>query len=590
MSTGIAIFCAALSPATGIDNVYEGLFVSETGKSHNNEEQLNERVRLGFQAQNAGDLKQAERIYREVLELDDRHTDALHYLGLVKSQCGEHLEAAELLKKAVSTQPSSPLLHYSLALVLRNGGQQHEAIECLHECLRFAPRFDKAYAMLGLLWQDLTQWEKAESAYRQALALQANDDEVELNLGLMLRNQKKMNEAVSHYRRLLTRNPRHAKALHNLGDAYKELGEMEAANRILQKCISADPQSGKTYYLISRLKTKNKDYAKWIPQIEGLLTSTQTDTENRVHLCFALANFYEAIGEDAKAFSNWQEGNRLQRAAINFDVRDYLDYFNRLKAAFSPDLFEAKAGYGNPSPVPIFIIGMPRSGTTLVEQILASHPEVYGAGELPFLGQLAEKLPGVLGASKPYPECIKDLTPECATQLGEEYVQRVQKFGPEAKHIADKLPHNFIQAALIPLLMPNAKIVHCRRNPMDTCLSCFVTLFGDALNYTHNLKELGTIYRYYQDLMAHWRSISQIRIFEIEYEYLVSEQESSTRELLEFCGLEWSPECLDFHLSRRPVRSASSVQVRQPMYRTSVERWKRYEEFLEPLKNALAGE
>jgi hypothetical protein len=232
---------------------------------------------------------------------------------------------------------------------------------------------------------------------------------------------------------------------------------------------------------------------------------------------------------------------------------------------------------------------MMRSGTTLAEQILASHPRVYGAGELPLLGRLIESLPRRLGTGDGYPEAVRRLDRATTRALAAEHQQRLKGLGGAAERVVDKMPANFLALGLIATLFPRARIIHCRRDPIDTCLSCYFHDFGPSIPYTLDLRHLGLYYRAYERLMAHWAAVLPVPVFELRYEELTADQEAVSRRLVAFCGLEWDERCLRFHETRRVVRTASQLQVRQPLYRGSVGRWKRYEAFLQPLRDALAG-
>jgi hypothetical protein len=289
------------------------------------------------------------------------------------------------------------------------------------------------------------------------------------------------------------------------------------------------------------------------------------------------------VGNDDLAFTHLHAGNRLKRASFVYDVDADGREMAAIARAFRPEMLNRLSGLGDPSELPIFVVGMPRSGTTLVEQILASHPAVHGAGELTLFEGIAAS---VCGGS--YPGSTESLTPQHIVAAGYDYVQRVAALAPEAGRIVDKLPGNFLYAGLIHLALPNARIVHCRRDPVDTCLSCYTKIFDGARNCTYDLRELGRYYRHYERLMDHWRNLlPPDRFFEIGYEAIVADLEGEARRLLDSCGLSWNPACLSFHRTRRPVKTASAAQVRQPLYPSSVGRWHRHARHLEPLLAAL---
>ena len=258
-----------------------------------------------------------------------------------------------------------------------------------------------------------------------------------------------------------------------------------------------------------------------------------------------------------------------------------------LMAAFSGAFFERAAGLGSGSDRPVFIVGMPRSGTTLVEQIISSHPRAAGAGELPDIPWLIQRLPAELGSGAGYPGCVEALDRESVQRLAGSYLDRLGLVSATTDRVTDKLPMNYMHLGLIAVLFPNAVIVHCKRDPMDTCLSCYFQNFSRDLGFCFDLEDLGFYYRHYETLMAFWAEVLPLCIHDVAYEDLVKNPEDVSRGLIEACGLEWDPRCLSPHKNRRPVKTASSWQVRQPLYKTSVARWKRYEKHLGPLKSSL---
>ncbi|MGB1548696.1 MAG: sulfotransferase family protein, partial [Alphaproteobacteria bacterium] len=308
-----------------------------------------------------------------------------------------------------------------------------------------------------------------------------------------------------------------------------------------------------------------------IAAMETVLTRLPTSDGRTIPFCFALGKAYEDCEDYDRAFNYYTRGNKLKRAELAFDIVE----------TFSKPFLKKEADRGFDSEVPIFILGMPRSGTSLVEQILASHSEVHGGGER------AEWMRLVRGIDS-FPDGVRDFGPEDFARLGENYVEALRKLAPEAARITDKLPHNFLHVGLIHLALPKAKILHCVRNPVDTCLSCYKHLFDSELSFAYDLDELGRYYRLYERLMHHWRAVLPGRMLDVPYEELVADQETLSRRILDFCELPWEPACLDFHKTDRRVQTASVAQVRQPIYTTAVRRWRKYEHRIAPLLAALA--
>lgn len=307
--------------------------------------------------------------------------------------------------------------------------------------------------------------------------------------------------------------------------------------------------------------------------------------EQKVELNFALAKAYDDLGRTGPAFECLQKGNAIKRRLVPYDEAQMMNFFREIAAVFTPALMEAKRAVGHPSALPVFVVGMPRSGTSLVEQTLARHPSVFGAGELNYVQDLI-----MAGAAGPhYPSSVASLTNEALRKFGGYYAVRASALAPQAKRIVDKLPANFRHLGLIHLALPNARIVHVRRDPVDTCFSCYSKLFLNGLNYTYELGELGRYYKAYERLMAHWRSVlPQDAMLDVQYETLVGNFTDEARRLVAFCGLEWDERCVAFHETSRAVRTLSGYQVRQPLFKTSIGRWRPYESRLQPLLDALA--
>jgi len=307
---------------------------------------------------------------------------------------------------------------------------------------------------------------------------------------------------------------------------------------------------------------------------------------DRIDLGFALGRIFEKTGNYEKSFNFILEANTLKRGAYNYSSQTDQALFERVKTTFSLEFFKVRQSFGDQNTTPIFIVGMPRSGTTLTEQILATHPQVFGAGELEILPNLVDRVCAERSAAWPQ-ECVPKLDQNTLTQMGTEYLETLRKFSSDACYITDKLPYNFLHVGLIKIILPRAKVIHCQRNPMDTCFSIFKTEFAGLHEYAYDMAELGRYYKLYLDLMSHWEKVLPGFMYTLQYEEIVSDQKSQTKKLLDFCALPWDDACLNFHKTARRVTTASLSQVRQPLYQNSVGRWKCYERQLEPLRKAI---
>ncbi len=308
------------------------------------------------------------------------------------------------------------------------------------------------------------------------------------------------------------------------------------------------------------------------------------------YIHFALGKGLEDVGDYPRAFEHWLEGNALRRREVEYNETAYQRAFQAITERFDQSLLDRFGGVGDPSPVPIFIVGMPRSGTTLVEQILASHPQVQAAGELSHLHRVASTVPDADGRVIAFPQSIARLDGDGFRRMGQAYLASLPTLGDGKTRITDKMPTNFAYVGLLRLILPNARIIHTVRDPVDTCVSCFSRLFPAGVTFSYDLAELGCYYRWYHELMEHWRTVLPAgAMLDVVYEDVIDDLEAQARRLIDYCGLPWDDRCLRFHQTNRPIKTASNVQVRRSLYRSSLARWRRYEAYLEPLLIELEG-
>jgi hypothetical protein len=311
--------------------------------------------------------------------------------------------------------------------------------------------------------------------------------------------------------------------------------------------------------------------------LEALAAREDLPEDKAPYIHFALAKALEDCGDYVRAFEHLRLGNALKRAQIHYDESGIVKLFQRVSTVFDRSLFDRFEGEGDPSSTPIFVLGMPRSGSTLIEQILGSHPQILGAGELTHLGEAARTVLNPGDQAFPYPECVPALNSVVLRRIGRAYLSRLPVLPEGRARIVDKLPVNYVGIGLIRLILPNARIIHTMRDPIDTCVSCYSKLFSTGQGYSYDLAELGRQYRRYSELMTHWRSVLPPgAMLDISHENVVDDLEGQARRLLDYCGLPWDDRCLEFHKTSRPVRTASAAQVRQPLFRTSLQRWRRY--------------
>jgi hypothetical protein len=402
-----------------------------------------------------------------------------------------------------------------------------------------------------------------------------------------LRAQERPDEAIEALRAALAINPNLAEAHNNLAMLLMANGATGASVEALERALDIDPQFPSAYFNLARAKRFESGDRALLDRALRLAESEELSDEEAGTMHFALGKMLEDLGEFEDAFSHYQAGNAMVRGRVQYDTHLQEQWAERLKRAFTPQLAERLAPYADTSEAPIFVVGMPRSGTSLVEQILASHPEVYAAGELTRFYQFTRGMSSRMGGDQPYPECVGRLGAVQLREMAESYLDELTTMAPGARRFTDKLPVNFMHLGLIAMTFARARIVHCTREPMAVCWSMFAQYFESGNAFAYELEEVGRFYRQYQGLMAHWEKLFPNRFYTVAYEELVRHQETVSRALLTHCGLSWDPRCLRFYETKRPVNTASVWEVRQPMYTTSVDRWKHFEPFLEELKQAL---
>jgi tetratricopeptide (TPR) repeat protein len=572
----------------------------------------------------AGRLADAEVCYRQLLAARPNHAETLNLLGVVAHQTGRHDLAVATIRQAIDQDPLNPAYfsnlgnalygrgdlddailafrqaiaikwdsaeaYSNLGVALREQGKIDEAVVAYTHAIRINPNYAEAHANLGLALYALGELERAVRHYRQAIRVKPTYPEAHLDLGVALYRQGKLAEAIAAYRQAISIRPRFPKAYSNLGVALEEIGEIEEARTALERAIELAPSNPNTYRLLADIKhfSPSDRHLQAMEKLAERMTSLSLGDQIELH--FALAKAYDDIAEQDKSFRHLVEGNTLNRRQLTYDEVASLNVFYRVQETFTSDLMRDMVGFGDASDLPIFIVGMPRSGTTLVEQIIASHPKVFGAGELGYVLKAVAALSGQDLQSIFIPDVGPSLSPEQVYQFGVRYIRAITALAPRAERITDKMPLNFLYIGLLHLALPNARVVHVRRSALDTCFSCFSKLFDGDQRYSYDLAELGRFYRAYEALMEHWREVIPPDIMlEVQYESLISNFEDEARRIVEHCGLEWDDACLAFHNTERPVRTASAHQVRRPIYSSSIGRWHPYARQLEPLKQVLRG-
>jgi len=543
-------------------------------------------LQAAYNHHQAGHLDAAVAGYRQVLQMDPRQPDANHFLGLIAHQSGQYEAAVQHISAAIKGNPRVAAFHYNLGLALQRLELWKQAEAAFRKAHKLEPDHAEAVSNLAQVLHKLGRLDDAVDAFQKALTLKPNHIVALNNLGLCLQDKRDLDDAIEAFRKAIELDPEFFEAHNNLGNILEELGFMDEAHASFLRAIEIKPDFVEAYrHLIT--SRKNTEYSDEIRAMEALLENPDLPESDKMHLNFGLAKAFEDLQDFNRSFTYVMEGNRLKRQSFEYDTALDVEVVNRLKEAFDEAFFAGRPDWGSEDSTPIFIIGMPRSGTSLVEQILASHPDVFGAGELLDLTAVCRSFDKK--GKRVFPETMSVLKPKDFKRLGADYVKRLRLHSVDAFRITDKLPGNFLFAGMIKAILPNARVIHCQRDAVDTCVSIYKNYFLGEQPYAYDMAELGAYYRLYENLMEHWHKVLPGFIHDIRYEDLVSDPEPQIRGLLEACGLPFDEACLSFYKTKRPVRTVSVVQVRQPMYKDSVKLWKHYEEHLTPLLEALDG-
>lgn len=577
---------------------------------------------LGIAWYHKGELEKAEDCQQQALRLDPNYLPAINNLGSISRDRKNREAAVAFYRRALAIRPDFIESANNLGAVLVEMDDPDEGLKHLLTAIKARPDYAEAHCNIGNAFLALENFAKAELAYANAIRLQPGYVEAleglarcaqemrDLSraedlarqalaiseraatwtlLGNIHSEQGYPDKAATDFEKALAINPEQVSAWLGKGHLLMEMGDMDQAEACFCRALALDPENITPRLSITQVR-KTREGDENLAALQAAATAIDSMPATRaLSLHFALGKAYEDLKQYDNAFPHFLEGCRLKRARIDYNGDNNRLVAENIRKMFSAERLDSLRGAGNPDDTPIFVLGMPRSGTTLTETIIASHPDVHGAGELPDLLQIIGQPLG-----KPpigYPLSIGQLAKDDLARMAEQYLRQVRSRAPNARRITDKMPANFLGVGMIHLMLPNAKIVHVRRNPIDTCVSAFTRLFNKSQHQSYDLRELGRYYRDYLTIMAHWRDVLPPGSFyEIQYEDLVANQEEESRKLLAFCGLEWNDACLDPHKTERTVKTASVTQVRQPVYKTSVERWRVYEKYLGPLLEELGDE
>jgi tetratricopeptide (TPR) repeat protein len=500
-----------------------------------------------------GQLEEAERTYRRVLHEHPENVDAMRLLAMIAYRTGRLDDAERLLRRAVS----------------------------------IAPDFTGAIIDLGRVYKEQHRIAQALEQLQRAIALEPDSFQAHYLLGAALAPAGHTGDAIAAYERALEIKPNHAGALLGLGHVLKTVGRQAEAIEAYRGCIRVKPDNGESYWSLANLKTYRLSDGD-IADMEAALRKGGSSEQSEVNLLFALAKAYEDRRDFARAWQYYREGNARQRMREPYDPVQTEVMTDAVIEVFDREFLERNSGLGNPDPSPIFVLGLPRSGSTLIEQILASHSMVEGTAELPYLGRVSTSLNRNRANGINYPRAVRELEAAHFRALGGDYLELAGTHRTEGRpRFIDKMPNNFPLIGFIHLILPNAKIIDVRRHPVDACLGCYRQLFAKGQTFTYDLTDLGEYYLQYQRMMDHWHAVLPGRVLTVQYETVVTGVDSEVRRMLEYCALPFEDACLKFHNTERPIRTASSEQVRRPIYRQAVNFSRHYREHLDELLEVL---
>jgi tetratricopeptide (TPR) repeat protein len=540
---------------------------------------------LGVALSKSGRLAEAESSLKRVLQLDPTNLQAVFELAVIELRQNKLPDAETHFKQIVAKDPSSLNALMGLARVYRTWNKSDLAISYYKRALKMNPNIASAHQDIGAIYMNQGQTDLAEASYKKALKIAPENIAVYLEIGQLYLRTNYIDMARESFEKALSMQPDNIDVLTSIAQLKEQSGEVQAAYELIASHIDKGVNHVDMSILFSRLckhVDRCDDAARYLEQ---LLAHSEDTVIRKCKLNFALGRLYDNLGRYDEAFKCYKKGNDLKGNSFNQvehtfcidTLIKYCDWNFFLNAPRSTQSTER----------PVFIVGMPRSGTTLTEQILCSHPEVFGAGEILAFPNIIMNLPRHLGAGSVYPDNLKNLTTTILDNFSNTYLGEINKLDDIAPRVLDKTLANFLYIGLISLMFPNAKIIYCKRDPRDTCLSIYFQNFDDSHNYSTTLENIGFYYEEYDRLMKHWKSILNIPIMEVQYEDVVKDQEMMSRKLIDFVGLEWDESVLMFYDNKRSVVTASYDQVRQKIYTKSTERWKKYEKHLAPLIDNL---
>ena len=500
------------------------------------------------------------------------------------AQANRVSEAVALFEKLCDLAPQDAESWFMVGTLYGRMGRMADAEAALRKAVNLQPSAVQAYLNLGHALELQTKFAEAEECYRHALTLKADLAEAYDALGRLDQLRGDLRAALNHYQQAIQLNPSRAAVYLSLGKVMHQLGDLDEAVAALEQALKCDPDLTEAYYDLAGVHNDQGRFDEALAVLENMLAKDNLTAERRAQIHFRLGELHDRRGEFSQAFTQFEAGQRL--VPMQFDAREWQARISDVMHIFDHEAMLRAPRAGNCSERPLFIVGMPHAGGTLVEQILAMHPDIAALGEQSDMGRVAMEFLEALVLTTPRND-ITQLNREQCDGWAQPYLDLIEQRIPRSKRVIDALPQNILHLGIIAMLYPMARVIHCVRNPLDTCLSCYFHGSGDDLAYAHDLADLGSYYHQYQDLMIHWGQVLDIPIFEVRYEELVSAPKKVPRATVEFCGLKWDKSCRECY---KGENLAATVRGRQQIHDGAVGRWQHYADYLEPLKLALAGQ
>lgn len=545
---------------------------------------------LGAALQDLGRYEEAVQQYENALRLNQDFAEAYYNLGGVLRELRRYTESTLKYERFLQINPGSSDGYHAIGTNFKDLGQFEKAIYYFNKAIEINPTCIEAYNEMANALQDLGRYEESIQQYEKVLQIKMNYSGAYNNIGNALQRLGRYDEALEQYRIAIKFQPNYAEAYNNMGVLYKDLGDLDIAIGQFEKALEYKPDYVDVFVNLFDIKRYNID-SKKLSTLERIVTDRESSDQQKMNAHFALGKAFHKMNDFESSFIHFKNGHYF-RSFINksqgreYDHQKFMEKLAMFKQIFTRKFFEDRRDWGRPECSPFFVVGFPRSGTSLIEQILASHSSVFGAGELEDIYRYARSISQFDSSQQAMHE-VGAVTVQNIKMLAAEYLRKTRLISGCSPYVVDKMPHNFESMWLIALLFPKATLIHCIREPEDTCFSCYCTTFTSGHEYVDDLRSLGRHYNYYRDMMNYWMTTLPIPIHAVKYESIVTSPDSEIKKMLESCGLNFEDSCIEFYKTKRVVKTASSSQVREKIYTSSIGNWKSYEKFLGPLLSEL---